>query len=142
MSKYFNILFCLLLVTSCSGNKKEKTLYEERKSEMFSGLISQLEYEPTNIDTLYTEMYIALKVCEEDIEAYKIVEDRVNLLLEYDTIKENQRHYLEALSIVYSMKKILKNLNQQRLECMIPILRKVSRECLHMQCSTCNLRKM
>lgn len=107
------LLFFVVVLISCSNNNQKESIspykqsYEENFAQLISRLISQDEgRQPDLCDTLYTEMYIALKVLsEDDKEAQQIVIDRVNQLLELDTIQENRRKYFEAAKIVYSCRK-------------------------------------
>lgn len=106
---YLIILTLLVLIISgCnSKNNSEEYVspYEKAYVEQFDQLISQLDHLPDYCDTLYTEMYIALKTIKEDETCGDIVLDRVNKLLLIDNDPENQRQYLDAASIVYSIRK-------------------------------------
>lgn len=84
---------------SCGDSNN--SVYEQSYNENFDKLISGLDHEPDRCDTLYTEMYIALKEIGRDDACGDIVLDRVEKLMELDDIPENQRHYLEAANIVY-----------------------------------------
>jgi hypothetical protein len=106
MTNIRNILYiCILLCAFSCASKHEESPYEKMKAEKFDQLIKQLGDNPTNLDTIYTEMYIALQVAEEDSTAHQLVIDKATLLLAQDTIMENRIHYLEAMCIIYSMDK-------------------------------------
>lgn len=110
MKSFFTwIAICCIgfLQSGCTSSptKEPRTEYEKAYDTQFPELIKSLDRTPDVIDTLYTEMYIALQTMRKDEAAGDIVVDRVNRLIELDTIKENQRHYLEALSIAYSLRK-------------------------------------
>lgn len=104
------IFLTLWAITAVSCNSKSNgeghaSAYEKAYAAQFDDIISQLDHSPDYSDTLYTEMYIALKAIKEDDACGDIVLDRVNKLLRLDNDPENQRHYLEAASIVYSIRK-------------------------------------
>lgn len=110
------LCLCSIILLICCNNRretsndnseqidtKEPKSYEEMYRDSFDVLIGSLDYAPTYADTLYTEMYIALKTLESDSKSADIVLDRVSKLMVEDTIKENQIHYLDAKSIVLSI---------------------------------------
>lgn len=97
-------MFCLIS-TSCYKQNGTMSVFEIECEENFSSLISSLDHQPDLADTLYTEMYIALKAIEKDETLGDTVINRVQRLLKIDTIPENQRSYLEAASIIFSMRK-------------------------------------
>lgn len=104
------IFLALWAIAAVSCNSKSigeehASAYEKAYATQFDDIISQLDHSPDYSDTLYTEMYIALKAIEEDDACGDIVLDRVSKLLKLDDDPENQRHYLEAASIVYSFRK-------------------------------------
>ena len=105
--KVISGIFFLFSTTCCNhvANTNSKSAFEKAYEEQFSELISQLEPPLDLSDTLYTEMYIALKLAEENKECEDTVLDRVSRLLLIDNNPNNQRRYLEAASIVYSARK-------------------------------------
>lgn len=105
---YFITSVILLILSSCGDNSNSKTslsAYERAYNDSFNSLIAQTEGRHDICDTLYTEMYIALKTIEDDDSCGEIVIDRVNKLMKLDNDPENQRHYLEAATIVYAIRK-------------------------------------
>lgn len=106
MGKIYGLIIVITILVSC-GRMSQESLspYEKMKAEDFERLLSELEQPTDKIDTLYTEMYIALQVSPDDSSARNIVIEKVNELLKLDTIPSNQRHYLDALAIVYSLNK-------------------------------------
>lgn len=111
-------IFFLLIVTCCSHNynSNPKSVFEKACDEQFDKLISQLDHTLDLSDTLYTEMYIALKLSEKYKECEDTVLDRVSKLLPIDNNSNNQRRYLEAASIIYSISKDYENFwNYQKL---------------------------
>lgn len=103
-----NILFIVVLICCCSIYSCKTTSsnpYEDMKEKMFDSLINELGANPTHLDTIYAEMYIALKVIKEYPPAEDTVLVKGNYLVENDDDIENKIHYLEAISIVYSARK-------------------------------------
>lgn len=95
-------------MVGCS-NKADKTVYgyEEMYKDSFDILINRVE-SPLLVDTVYTEMYIALKTCiagnhKLHDSSCQIVLDRVERLLLMDSIIENQQKYIEAKQLVLGM---------------------------------------
>ena len=97
----FIMLLLCLSMTGCNSS----TLYEKKHDEMFSAYIDSLGHAPNHLDSLYIDMYVALRLSEEDSSARDTVIDCAEKLLKADTIASNRRHYLEAMQIVYSMNK-------------------------------------
>lgn len=104
-----------LMIESCKNSSKPTDMglefngYETMYKDSFNILIHRRGDDLNLVDTLYTEMYIATKSCIEDSSSCDIVIDRVNKLIKMDTIKENQRRYLEAQMMAYSIKKDIDN---------------------------------
>lgn len=94
------ISFCLV-INACNSS----SLYEKQHDEMFNAYVDSLGHVPNHADSLYLDMYVALRLSEDDISARDTVIDRAEELLKIDTIASNKRHYLEAMQIVYSMNK-------------------------------------
>ncbi len=108
IKNYFVISVILLILSSCGDKSSSRTslsAYEQAYNDNFDALIAKTEGKHDICDTLYTEMYIALKTIEDDDACGDIVIDRVNKLMMLDIDPENQRHYLEAATIVYSIRK-------------------------------------
>lgn len=101
----FIIFLLALLGTSCNEATRGKSLYETELEDKFSSLISLIDRETNLADTLYTEMYIALKAMDKDATLGDTVINRVQKLVQMDTIRDNKRTYFEAASIVYSLRK-------------------------------------
>ena len=125
------IIYLLSIIIStmlcCCSNKQTKSntgsntgipSYDKLYDELFDELIHKDVENPNYLDTLYTEMYIAVKALNKgnEEECSKMICEKVDLLVELDTIKENQIHYLEAKLIAQRILKdnngIIKNLYQ------------------------------
>lgn len=103
-------ILCWICGGCSSSTKQEKeSTFEKAKEEQFDQFLSQLEQPYDLSDTLYTEMYIALKASKSDVGCGDTVIKRVHQLLEIDDNPDNQRHYLDALSTVYSMRNDMDN---------------------------------
>lgn len=111
MKKIMLFTLCITIIMHLVGcsYKTDKPVYgyEEMYKDSFDILINHQE-SPLLVDTLYTEMYIALKTCHTGNQnmsdsSCQIVLDRVERLLLMDSIIENQQNYLEAKQIVLSM---------------------------------------
>jgi hypothetical protein len=75
--------------------------------DSFEILLHSMEPPYEKVDTIYTEMYIALKTMRRDSSKLcaKMVCEKVEDLIRIDTIKENQIHYLEAKQIAQTVLK-------------------------------------
>lgn len=95
--------FISLIVNSCDSYNSSP--YERMYKDSFDILLSRVKApnHPDKLDTLYTEMYIALKTSENSLESQEIVLNRVERLMQMDTIIENQIHYLDAKLIILSL---------------------------------------
>lgn len=116
---FFLIIFALLY--SCSSEKntsknnynnlrndiQAKSCYETLYEDSFDILIRSLGDSLTYVDTLYTEMYIALKSARpnDDGKCAEMVCEKVDMLLKHDKVKENQIMYLEAKQMAQGMLK-------------------------------------
>lgn len=103
--KVIIILVTILILQCCSDKDKELSPFEQAVAEQFDGYMKRLDYTPDICDTLYTEMYIALQLFKENEICGDTVINRVNKLLVLDNDPDNQRHYIEAAQIVYSVRK-------------------------------------
>ena len=101
----------MMAICSCDSMKTKpqngNLSYDALYTDSFDILINQLGDSVTYVDTLYTEMYIALKSMSpgDDGQCAKMVIEKVDKLMELDTIKENQIQYLEAKQIAQSVLK-------------------------------------
>lgn len=108
ISLFLSILSFFLIVESCKNHAKVKPEsydYETMYKDSFNILINRRGGHLDMVDTLYTEMFIALKTSVRDSSSCGIVIDRVSKLMKMDTIKENQRCYLEAQMAVCGITK-------------------------------------
>lgn len=104
---FASIIFC-----SC-GNKAATTSlsdddpYEIFYKDSFDILLHSMEPPYNKVDTIYTEMYIALKAMRSDNseQCAKMVCEKVEVLVRLDSVKENQIQYLEAKQIAQSVLK-------------------------------------
>lgn len=113
MKTIYGIIYILIItiVVGCnvaSEKNADSYDYETMYKDSFDILIKRCGEQLELADTLYTEMYMALKTCGEDSlhlskASCDIVLDRVDKLMKIDTIKANQRRYLYAQMKVYSM---------------------------------------
>ena len=91
------ILFILVIICCCSIYSCKTTTssnpYEDLKEKMFDSLINETGAKPTHLDTIYAEMYIALKVIKEYPPAEDTVLVKGNYLVENDDDIENKIHY-------------------------------------------------
>lgn len=105
---YFLAVLLALLMMNCN-NKQAKPMttsepsqdtlgaYDEMYRDSFDILIhSRINKPLTKVDTMYTEMYIALKTMAKDKRSAPIVISKVDSLVVLDTIKANQVEYLEC----------------------------------------------
>lgn len=110
MKKSFYFLAILLasVMMSCS-NKQSRPVntsvqsqdslgaYDEMYKDSFDILIhSRIKSPLTKVDTMYTEMYIALKTMAKDKRSAPMVISKVDSLVVLDTVKANQIDYLEC----------------------------------------------
>ena len=109
--KHFIYIFAILLtfvLVSCN-NKPSKSVdtsaysqdtlgaYDEMYRDSFIILIQSRINKPlTKVDTMYTEMYIALKTMAKDKRSAPMVIRKVDSLVVMDTVKANQVEYLEC----------------------------------------------
>lgn len=108
-------LFCILILSlfSCSSNKtntaSENPVYDVLYKDSFDILLHKEVPPYTLTDTIYVEMYLALKAMRpnDNGECARMVCEKVELLMKLDTIKDNQIHYLEAKQIAQSALKDL-----------------------------------
>lgn len=107
-SKCFIAIVFAAIICGCT-NKQQKQLssapiytdtigaYDEMYRDSFDILInSRLKKPLTKVDTLYTEMYIALQTMGKDRKSAPMVIRKVDSLMLLDTIKANQIDYLEC----------------------------------------------
>lgn len=101
----------VISINSCdqksSQQKTGVTSYDALYKDSFEVLLHS-ETPPYSLaDTIYTEMYIALKAMKNDNtgQCAKMVCDKVDQLLKIDTIKVNQIDYLEAKIIALGVLK-------------------------------------
>lgn len=105
---YFLAVLLALVTMSCS-NKQAKPVsisaysqdtlgaYDEMYRDSFDILIQSRFNKPlTKVDTMYTEMYIALKTMAKDKRSAPMVIRKVDSLVVMDTVKANQVEYLEC----------------------------------------------
>lgn len=105
------IIVIVGIMVSCGRMPQESlSSYKDEKTEEIKRLLNELDQPTDRIDTLYAEMYVALKESPNDSSARNIVIEKVYELLKLDTIISNQRHYMDALAIVYSLNKDYDNL--------------------------------
>ncbi len=97
------VLGVALVTISCTEKRTSGSYIIDNYHEQFDSLLNSLGRTPDRIDSLYTEMYIAFKASINDSVARNIVIEKANQLLELDTIRDNQLHYLEAVSFVYRL---------------------------------------
>ena len=121
---FFIGLFAIVIsFNSCDQKSSQQitgvTSYDALYKDSFEILLHS-ETPPYSLaDTIYTEMYIALKAMKSDKtnQCAKMVCDKVDQLLKIDTIKVNQIDYLEAKLIAQAILKdkegIIKSLFQQ-----------------------------
>ena len=65
------ISFCLV-INACNSS----SLYEKQHDEMFNAYVDSLGHVPNHADSLYLDMYVALRLSEDDISARDTVIDR------------------------------------------------------------------
>lgn len=105
---YFLAVLLTLVTMSCS-NKQAKPMstsaygqdtpgaYDKMYRDSFDILIQPRINKPlTKVDTMYTEMYIALKTMAKDKRSAPMVIRKVDSLVILDTLKANQIDYLEC----------------------------------------------
>ena len=102
-----SILATLFLVNCGSRQSKpnsQNSAYDVLYKDSFDILLHKEASPHTLSDTVYVEMYLALKAMRpgDDGECARMVCEKVDLLMKLDTIKENQIHYLEAKQIAQS----------------------------------------
>lgn len=104
---YIIAVLITLVVTGCNNkpSKPVSTLisqdtlgaYDEMYRDSFDILIhSRINKSLTKVDTMYTEMYIALKTMAQDKRSAPMVISKVDSLVVLDTVKANQVEYLEC----------------------------------------------
>lgn len=111
---YFFAVLLALVTMSCS-NKQAKLVsisaysqdtlgaYDEMYRDSFDILIQSRINKPlTKVDTMYTEMYIALKTMAKDKGSAPMVIRKVDSLVVMDTVKANQVEYLECKQMALS----------------------------------------
>ena len=107
-SIYFLAVLLASVMMSC-GNKQSRPVntsvqsqdtfgaYDEMYKDSFDILIhSRIKSPLTKVDTMYTEMYIALKTMAKDKRSAPMVIRKVDSLVVMDTVKANQVEYLEC----------------------------------------------
>ena len=114
--KYITVfisIFATLLFINCgsreSKSNSQNTTYDVLYRDSFDILLHKEASPYTLSDTVYVEMYLALKAMRpgDDGECARMVCEKVEILMKLDTIKENQIHYLEAKQIAQSALKDL-----------------------------------
>jgi hypothetical protein len=101
-----------IILCGC-GNKAATTSlsndspYEIMYKDSFDILLHSMEPPYNKVDTIYTEMYIALKAMRHDNseQCANMVCEKVEVLFRMDSVKENQIQYLEAKQIAQSVLK-------------------------------------
>lgn len=106
------IIFVCVSLLCCCCCKRTKTItgnkaYDRLYVDSFEKLLHSETPPYSKIDTIYTEMYIALKAMSSDNtnECAQMVCDKVDILMNMDTIKSCQIHYLEAKQIAQGILK-------------------------------------
>ena len=99
---YLAIIIALISLTGCDGCGGGNE-YEKLKAKEFDKLISKFDSPYSSLDTAYTEMYIAFKVCYDYLPARDTVIKKADFLLERIDVKDFRRHILAAKSIVYQL---------------------------------------
>lgn len=107
-SIYFLAVLLASVMMSC-GNKQSRPVntsvqsqdtfgaFDEMYKDSFDILIhSRIKSPLTKVDTMYTEMYIALKTMAKDKRSAPMVIRKVDSLVVMDTVKANQVEYLEC----------------------------------------------
>ena len=107
-SIYFLAVLLASVMMSC-GNKQSRPVntsvqsqdtfgaYDEMYKDSFDILIhSRIKSPLTKVNTMYTEMYIALKTMAKDKRSAPMVIRKVDSLVAMDTVKANQVEYLEC----------------------------------------------
>lgn len=113
---YLFVVSVALLMIGCVNKQQSKTLdtssnnqdtlsaYHEMYKDSFDILIHSLPYRPlTKVDTMYTEMYIALKATAKDKRSATMVIQKVDSLMILDSIKANQVDYLNCKQIALTI---------------------------------------
>ena len=98
---FIGIITIALSLNCCQKGGQHTTsipAYEALYKDSLETILHRLEPPYTHEDTVYTEMYIALKAMgrSHDKRCAKLVCEKVDELIRLDTSKFNQIHYLEA----------------------------------------------
>ena len=107
---FISILATFLFLNCGSRESKpnsQNTAYDVLYKDSFDILLHKEASPYTLSDTIYVEMYLALKAMQpgDDGECARMVCEKVETLMKLDTIKENQIHYLDAKQIAQGVLK-------------------------------------
>lgn len=107
---FISILATFILLNCGSRESKpnsQNTAYDILYKDSFDILLHKEASPYTLSDTVYVEMYLALKAMQpgDDGECARMVCEKVETLMKLDTIKENQIHYLDAKQIAQGVLK-------------------------------------
>lgn len=95
-----------VIIQTDSLSTTEFSYYDNLYKDSFDILLHQNGENLNYIDTLYTEMYIALKSLSpnsDNGQYAQLVIEKADKLISIDTIRENQIHYLDAKQIAQSI---------------------------------------
>lgn len=118
MKFLFKFVFFASIVLSfvnCNGQinrhqESGQSLYDALYKDSFEVYLNRIGENLTYVDTLYTEMFIALRVMspKDDGQCARMVIEKVDILVTLDTITNNKIHYLEAKQLAQGALKDIK----------------------------------
>ena len=96
----------VLSFVNCNGRinrhqKNKQSSYDVLYKDSFEVYLNRIGENLNYVDTLYTEMFIALRAMspKDNGECARMVIEKVDMLVTLDTITNNKIHYLEAKQI-------------------------------------------